>query len=271
MARNAADWTDLPTDALLQRGIAAARVGENDEARAMLAEVTARAPENADAWLWRAGVETQPRLKREYFEKVLELRPDDVEARAGLDRLAEKYGSGVLVSDNEVEMLRCTWHPERETLLRCNRCDRPMCTECAVQHPVGLRCKECIKETRSPIYKVSPAGYALGLGAGLVVGAVAAFVLMLFAYVPWLSWILAFFWGGAAGSGQAEAVGRAAGRKRGKGLQAIGAATLVLGLLLVLWLRAGSLDRLVASLPGIAITCGIYLFASLGAVWARLR
>jgi hypothetical protein len=100
-------------------------------------------------------VESQPRLKREYFEKVLLLRPADVEARAGLDRLTEKYGSGVLASDNEVEMLHCTWHPERETLLRCNRCDRPMCTECAVQHPVGLRCKECIKETRSPLYKVS--------------------------------------------------------------------------------------------------------------------
>jgi hypothetical protein len=45
----------------------------------------------------------------------------------------------------------------RETLLRCNRCDRPMCTECAVQHPVGLRCKECIKELARVNYRKSPA------------------------------------------------------------------------------------------------------------------
>jgi hypothetical protein len=267
----AADWNDLPTDALLQRGIAAARVGENDEARAMLAEVTARAPENADAWLWRAGVETQPRLKREYFEKVLRLRPDDVEARAGLDRLTEKYGSGVLASDSEIEMLHCTWHPDRETLLRCNRCDRPMCTECAVQHPVGLRCKECIKETRSPLYKVSAAGYALATGAGLVVGFLGAVVLLLVGSFPWLGWILAFFWGGAVGAGQAEAVGRAAGRKRGPGLQLVGAATLVIGLGLVLLFRAGSPNKLLPYVQAYLFTSLIYLFASIGAVWARLR
>ena len=55
-------------------------LGETDEARSLLAEVTAREPENADAWLWRAGVEAQPQLKREYFDRVLSLRPDDAEA-----------------------------------------------------------------------------------------------------------------------------------------------------------------------------------------------
>jgi hypothetical protein len=39
----------------------------------------------------------------------------------------------------------CYNHPQRETWLRCNRCDRPICSECAVLTPTGYRCKECIR------------------------------------------------------------------------------------------------------------------------------
>jgi hypothetical protein len=39
----------------------------------------------------------------------------------------------------------CYNHPNRETMLRCNRCDRPICTECAKPTPTGYRCKECIR------------------------------------------------------------------------------------------------------------------------------
>jgi hypothetical protein len=38
----------------------------------------------------------------------------------------------------------CYIHPNRETLLRCNKCERPICTQCAVLTPTGYRCKECI-------------------------------------------------------------------------------------------------------------------------------
>jgi hypothetical protein len=38
----------------------------------------------------------------------------------------------------------CYIHPDRETLLRCNKCERPICTQCAVLTPTGYRCKECI-------------------------------------------------------------------------------------------------------------------------------
>ncbi len=39
----------------------------------------------------------------------------------------------------------CYNHPTRATLLRCNRCERPICTECAVLTPTGYRCKECVR------------------------------------------------------------------------------------------------------------------------------
>jgi MFS family permease len=47
------------------------------------------------------------------------------------------------VDNNNV--LYCYNHPQRETVLRCNRCERPMCTSCAVLTPTGYRCKECVR------------------------------------------------------------------------------------------------------------------------------
>ena len=43
------------------------------------------------------------------------------------------------------ETLYCANHPGRETLLRCNRCEKPICIQCAVQTPTGYRCKECVR------------------------------------------------------------------------------------------------------------------------------
>ena len=41
--------------------------------------------------------------------------------------------------------LICYIHPKRETQLRCNRCDRPICIKCATHTPTGYRCPECIR------------------------------------------------------------------------------------------------------------------------------
>ncbi len=43
------------------------------------------------------------------------------------------------------QTLYCYVHTQRETLLRCNRCERPICQSCAVLTPTGYRCKECVK------------------------------------------------------------------------------------------------------------------------------
>jgi membrane associated rhomboid family serine protease len=39
----------------------------------------------------------------------------------------------------------CYRHPKRETLVRCSRCDRYICTDCMREAPVGQRCPECVK------------------------------------------------------------------------------------------------------------------------------
>ena len=44
--------------------------------------------------------------------------------------------------------LYCDNHPNRETSLRCNRCERPSAATCAVLTPTGYRCKECVRGSR---------------------------------------------------------------------------------------------------------------------------
>ncbi len=41
------------------------------------------------------------------------------------------------------EVLHCYRHPDRETLLSCSNCERPICTSCMTQAAVGVRCPEC--------------------------------------------------------------------------------------------------------------------------------
>lgn len=43
------------------------------------------------------------------------------------------------------EKMYCYHHPDRETRLRCNRCNQPICASCAFQTPTGYRCQDCIR------------------------------------------------------------------------------------------------------------------------------
>jgi hypothetical protein len=56
----------------------------------------------------------------------------------------------------------CANHPDRETSLRCNRCDKYICASCAVLTPTGYRCKECIREQKKVFDTARPQDFILG-------------------------------------------------------------------------------------------------------------
>ena len=89
----------------------------------------------------------------------------------------------------------CAAHRRIETLLRCGKCDRPICVKCNVVTIVGSRCPACVG-ARNPIAALRivgktymlgvVAGIGIGLGIGLLLGVAAQFVPRSF------SWIILF-------------------------------------------------------------------------------
>lgn len=130
------------------------------------------------------------------------------------------------------EVIYCVNHPDRETLLRCNKCGKPICPECAIRHPVGLRCRECAQLRRVPTYDLSPRHYTLALAAGLpsaTVGVILGGILSRFLAIPFIGGFMPFIIAFAVGLLTAEAISRATGYKRGVGLQVVAAICLVFG------------------------------------------
>jgi hypothetical protein len=118
----------------------------------------------------------------------------------------------------------CANHPQRQTTLRCNRCEKPICSQCAVLTPVGYRCRECVRgqqavfETaRRTDYPVAAVLSAVGVGA-------AAYLLNYLA-----------FWGllvaPVVGGGIAEVIRWAVRRRRSRHLPLAAAVGGVVGLL----------------------------------------
>ena len=61
----------------------------------------------------------------------------------------------------DTETLYCVNHPTTETLLRCNKCDDPICVKCAVQTPTGYRCRNCVRGQQKIFNTAQPLDYLL--------------------------------------------------------------------------------------------------------------
>ena len=122
--------------------------------------------------------------------------------------VGEGMSTAVTADLSEPQPLHCYRHPERETFVRCGRCDQPICMGCAMQGPVGLRCKTCGKPSRDALESMRPSQVAIGF---LVAGGVAAAVGYFGTQLGWFMVVVGFF----AGTLIAEALDRTVGIKRG--------------------------------------------------------
>jgi tetratricopeptide (TPR) repeat protein len=273
---------------LVRRGQAAARVGHREEARRYLRHAVKLDPANIQAWLDLAGVEDDTVAKMACFERVLELAPGNAEAQLGVEMLKrpERQTAGAAMDgEDELEaviaaasrqleeavgpplpgevppdegVLYCANHPKVETMLRCNRCGKPICTRCAVQTPVGYRCKECVGRQQAVFYTGSALDYIIGGAIALVLGSIAAYLMSLLG-----AWFFALILGPTLGIGIAEVVRAAVRRRRSR----------------YLWLSVG-VGMVVGSLPALLLalttfwallTLGLFLILAVGAATARLR
>ena len=71
----------------------------------------------------------------------------------------------------ESDVNYCAVHRQRDTELRCNRCDRYMCIDCARRTPVGYTCRECVRGHENKFYQGTLVDYALVAAVSAVGGA----------------------------------------------------------------------------------------------------
>ena len=108
----------------------------------------------------------------------------------------------------------CFRHPDRETWIRCGRCDRPICTGCAMQGPVGMRCRDCGKPAFDALTSLRPAQVLLGSAIATGGGAVVAFIGVSIGFFG----ILIGYFGGRI---IVDVIERAIGFKRGRVISAM--------------------------------------------------
>lgn len=80
------------------------------------------------------------------------------------------------VSDETIP--HCYRHPDRETLLACSNCDRPICPECSTPTPVGQRCPECIGKQTTRTMRPRSMASATGASYALVAINVIVFLVL---------------------------------------------------------------------------------------------
>ncbi len=122
------------------------------------------------------------------------------------------------------ELTYCEVHPDKETSLRCNKCGRYMCADCAVPTPVGYRCKQCVRQHEDKFFTASQNDYVIiaaicaGLSAvgGFIASAIGILLILLIVGIP-------------VGGFIAELALRATQRRRGRYSGEVGAAAAVIG------------------------------------------
>lgn len=125
-------------------------------------------------------------------------------------------------------MTRCARHPGVETELRCATCGTPICPDCMVETPVGMKCPDCGTAPLPAIYRLGPGALAVVVTVAAALGAAAGALVF-----TWRLGFLTIFLGPLAGGLIGEAASRAAGWKRGKAMATSAAVACGVGIVLL--------------------------------------
>ncbi len=159
----------------------------------------------------------------------------------------------------------CYAHPGRETSLRCKRCDRYICTSCAVGTPTGYMCKDCVNQHKKIFDTALWYDYMTGSGTTFILSLIASGLLGFIAsFVGFFMIFISFAVAGGAGVFISNIVLRVTGKRRSRWLFIACAAGVVLGALpIALFLFfTGNMFSI--------IMIGIYAVVATSTVYTRL-
>ena len=157
----------------------------------------------------------------------------------------------------------CYYHPDVETSLRCNNCDKLICPKDAVLMDIGYRCKDCVRDHQK---KFDTAEWQDYLVIFFVTGTLSFLGSLLISIIPGSFKFFTIFISPAIGGGIAEIARRSVGNRRSNRLFQLATAAALLGslpLLLVTIFVGFNLWGLIFQ--------GYYTFSVTSALAYRLR
>lgn len=128
----------------------------------------------------------------------------------------------------------CAKHPTTESNLTCGRCDKPICPQCMVHAPVGLRCEDCANLQRLPTFNVSTGYLVRAIGVGLALAIAGGVFWSIFAWLARLGTLLDNIAIVGLAYLIAEGISITVNRKRGRGLKFVAAGSVVVAAAIVL-------------------------------------
>jgi hypothetical protein len=168
------------------------------------------------------------------------------------------------MTQSTTETLYCYVHPTRETSLRCNNCNRPICAACAIHTPTGYRCRECVKGQQKVFNTSEWYDYISGFIVATLLSAVAAFLVTFIGGIGFFGWFLIAAGAPTAAVAIAEGVRLVTAKRRSRPLFMTVAAGVVVGALPVILFQVLS-----TNLFGILFQI-IYLVIAVPVVYSRL-
>jgi len=162
------------------------------------------------------------------------------------------------------ETLFCYNHPTRETSLRCNNCERPICASCAVRTPTGYRCKECVRERQKTFDTSEWYDFVVGFIVAAILSGIAASLASLVSGIGFLGYFLIAAGATTAGVIISEAVRTVTRKRRSRALFITVSIGVVLGALPVIVVQF-----FVAGFFGVIFQI-IYLVIAVPTVYTRL-